>query len=151
MQPQSLLGQPNTGCKTSFHYFRFISKYDRLRHALIIRSSTIWLVILNLRSALPHVTIRKCCSEHQTLFARARGSGHETTRKCPAGMPQFQSSANFLFQIFNMIGQVLLWFSKFLCCTVYLLPIISQTQMLVGWSDVLSLINTDGTILVMLL
>ena len=53
--PQSVLGQPRTGWKTSFHYFRFISKYDRLRHAIIIRSSAIWiwLVISNPRSALP--------------------------------------------------------------------------------------------------
>ena len=52
---QSLLGQPKTGCETSFHYFRFISKYNHLRHAIIIRSSEIWLVISNPRWTSPHV------------------------------------------------------------------------------------------------
>jgi len=28
-----LLGQPNTGCETSFHYLQFGSKYDHLHHA----------------------------------------------------------------------------------------------------------------------
>jgi len=69
--------------------------------------------------------------------------------KCPAGMPRFRNSANFLFQIFNAIGQVLLWFSKFLCSTIYSLPV-SLTQMLVGWSNFLSLINTDGSIPILL-
>ena len=46
---QSLLGQLKTGCKTSFHYFGFVSKYN------IIRSSATWLVILNPRLAPPHV------------------------------------------------------------------------------------------------
>ena len=55
-RPQSLLGQPKTGCNTSFHYFRIISKYDHLRHAIVIRSSAIWLVISNLRLATPHLT-----------------------------------------------------------------------------------------------
>ena len=61
-------------------------------------------------------------------------------------MPRLLDSANFLFQIFNVIGRVLLQFSKFLCSTVYSLPVINQTWMLVGWSDVHSLINTDGGI-----
>jgi len=61
-------------------------------------------------------------------------------------MPQLLDSANFLFQIFNMIGQVLLQFLKFLCSTIYSLPVINRTRMLVGWSDVCSLINTDDSI-----
>ena len=61
-------------------------------------------------------------------------------------MPRFLNSANFRFQIFNAIGQVLLWFSKFLYSTVYSLPVISLTRMRVGSSDFLSLINTDGSI-----
>ena len=64
------------------------------------------------------------------------GLGINLAQKCLAGMTQFLNSANFLFQIFNAIGQVLLWFSTFLCSTVYSLPVISLTQMLVGWSDV---------------
>ena len=59
------------------------------------------------------------------------------------------NSANFLFQIFNAIGQVLLQFSKFLCSIVYSLPVISLTRTLVGWSDVRFLINTDGSISVL--
>ena len=61
-------------------------------------------------------------------------------------MPRFLNSANFLFQIFNTIGPLLLQFSKFLCSTVYLFPVISRTRTLVGWIDVLSLINTTGSI-----
>ena len=53
---QKLETTAKTGCETSFCYFRFVSKYDRLRHAIIIRSSAIWLVISNPRSAPPHVT-----------------------------------------------------------------------------------------------
>jgi len=47
-------------------------------------------------------------------------------------MPWFLNSANFLFQILNEIGQVLLHFSNFFCFTLYLLPVISLSQMLVG-------------------
>ena len=61
-------------------------------------------------------------------------------------MPGLSNSANFLFQIFNAIGQALLQFSKFLCSTVYSLPVISLTRTLVGWSDVPSLINAHGSI-----
>ena len=50
--------------------------------------------------------------------------------------------SKLLFQIFNMIGLLLLQFSKFLCSTVYLLPVISLTRTLIGWTDTLSLINT---------
>lgn len=39
--PQSLLGQLNTGCKTTFHYLKFALKYDHLCHASM--SSVIWL------------------------------------------------------------------------------------------------------------
>jgi len=72
-------------------------------------------------------------------------------RKCLAGMPRSLNSATFLFQISNAIGstiygQILLQFSKFLCSTVCSLPVISLTRTLVGWSDVRSLINTDGSI-----
>ena len=49
--------------------------------------------------------------------------GNNLARKYPARMPQFLNSANFLFQIFSAIGQVLLQFSKFPCSTVYLLPV----------------------------
>jgi len=56
------------------------------------------------------------------------------------------SATDFLFQIFNVIGQALPQYSKFLCSTVYLLPVINWTRTLVGWSDVRSLINTDGGI-----
>jgi len=56
------------------------------------------------------------------------------------------SATNFLFQIFNAIGQALLQFSKFLCSTVYSLPVIGVTWTLVGWSDVRSLISTDSSI-----
>ena len=63
-----------------------------------------------------------------------------------ARMPVSLNLANFLFQIFNTIGQVLLQFSKFLCSTVYSLPVISLTWTLAGWNDVCSLINTDGSI-----
>ena len=52
---------------------------------------------------------------------------NNVARECQAGMPQFQNSANFLFQILNAIGQVLLRFSKLLCSTVYSLPVISLT------------------------
>ena len=55
-------------------------------------------------------------------------------------------SCKLHFQIFNAIGQVLFQFSKFLCSTVYLLPVISKTWMLVGWCGILSLTNTDGSI-----
>ena len=65
---------------------------------------------------------------------RKEGSGkYNLARKCPVGMSQFLNSANFLFQIFNAIGQVLLRFSKFLCYTVYSLPVIGLTRMLHGW------------------
>ena len=62
-------------------------------------------------------------------------------------MPRFLNSANFLFQIINMIGPLLFQFSKFWCSTVYSLPVISRTRTLIGWTDVLSLINTTGSIL----
>jgi len=39
--------------------------------------------------------------------------------------------------------QIQLWFSKFQC---YPLPVITLTQTLVGWSDILSLINTNSSI-----
>ena len=62
------------------------------------------------------------------------GLGNNLAQKYmyPAGMLRFLNSANFLFQIFNAIGQVLLQFSKFLCSTVYSLPAISLTRILVG-------------------
>ena len=47
------IGTAETGCKTSFQYFRFVSKYDHLRHAIIIRSSAMRLVISNPRLARP--------------------------------------------------------------------------------------------------
>jgi len=75
-RPQSRLGQPKACCETCFHYFQFVSKYDRLRHAIIIRSTAIWLVISNPRLASPHVTRNVA----QTLFTPARGSGHKTTQ-----------------------------------------------------------------------
>ena len=72
----SLLGQRKTGCEVSFHYFRFVSKYDHLHHAIIIRSSNL---IGDLKSEIgPASCDKKCCSEHQTPFARARGCGQET-------------------------------------------------------------------------
>ena len=52
--------------------------------------------------------------------------------KCLAGMPRLLNSANLLFQISNVIGQVLLQFSKFLCSTVHSLPVINRTRTLVG-------------------
>jgi len=39
--------------------------------------------------------------------------GNNLARNYPAGMPQFLISTNFLFQIFNAIGQVLLQFQNF--------------------------------------
>ena len=51
---------------------------------------------------------------------RKEGSGkYNLARKCPVGMSQFLNSANFLFQIFNAIGQVLLRFSKFLFYRIF--------------------------------
>ena len=67
-----------------------------------------------------------------------KGLGNNLAQKCLAGMPGLLNSENFLFQIFNTIGQALLQFSKFLPSTLY--------SLLVGWSDVRSLINTDGSI-----
>ena len=52
----SQLGQLTTGCKTSFHYLQFSSKYNHLCHPNLSKSSAIWLVISNPRSAPPHVT-----------------------------------------------------------------------------------------------
>jgi len=59
-----------TRCKTSFHYFRFVSKYDRLHHAIIIRSSAISLVISNPRSAPPHVTRNVAQNTRPSLHVR---------------------------------------------------------------------------------
>ena len=82
----------------------------------------------------------------QTQPAR-KGLGNNLARKCLAGMWRLLNSAtHFLFQIFNVMGQALLHYSKFLCSTVYSLPVINWTRMLVGWSDVHSLINTDSSI-----
>jgi len=53
--PQSLSGQPKTGYETSFTISNLFQN-TILCHAIIVRSSAIWLVISNLRSALPHVT-----------------------------------------------------------------------------------------------
>ena len=55
-----------------------------------------------------------------------KGMRNNLAQKCLAGMLQFLNSTNFLFRIFNAIGQVLLQFSKFLSSTVYSPPIISQ-------------------------
>jgi len=53
-------------------------------------------------------------------FYRRRVCDHPLlARKCLAGVPRSLNSANFLFQIFNAIGQVLLQFSNF-----YVLPYI---------------------------
>jgi len=110
-RPQSPLGQLKTGYKTSFLYFRFDSKYDRLCHAIIIRSSANYL-IGDLKSEIgPAPCDKKCCSEHQTYFARVRGSGHETKpRFHPLGrkkvipwlfvlIPGFTSSSYNIFYI----------------------------------------------------
>ena len=64
------MGQPKTGCETSFRYFRFVSKYDRLRHAIVIRCSAIWLVISNPRSA-PLVTRNVAQNTRPSLHVRA--------------------------------------------------------------------------------
>ena len=64
-----------------------------------------------------------------------KGLGNNLALKCLAGMPWFLTLANF-FQMFNAIGQIPLQFSKFLCSTVYSLPVISWTRTLVGCSDV---------------
>jgi len=45
------VGTAETVCETSFHYFHSVSNYDYLRHAIIIRSSAIWLLISNPRLA----------------------------------------------------------------------------------------------------
>ena len=54
---------------------------------------------------------------------REEESGEFLARKCLAGMqrmPQLLNSAtDFLFKIFNVIGQALLQYPKFLCFTVY--------------------------------
>jgi len=55
------------------------------------------------------------------VWTNTRGGVWGITLLGVSGIPQFLNSANF-FQIFN--AQVLLWFSKFLCSTVYLLPAI---------------------------
>jgi len=83
---------------------------------------------------------------NNTQYSRRKGLANNLARSCPAGMPRFLNSANFLFQIFNVIGPLLLQFSKCLCSTVYLLAVISRTRTLIGWTDVLSLINTYGSI-----
>jgi len=90
-------------------------------------------------------------AEHVVSFqdthpTRKKGLGNNLARSCPAGIHRFLNSANFRFQIFNMIGPLLLQFSKFVCSTVYLFPVISRTRTLVGWTDILSLINTSGSI-----
>jgi len=66
--------------------------------------------------------------------------------KCPAGIPWFLNSANFLFQIFNRdwsdattIFKMSMFYSITTSCHYGL------TRTLVGWSD-LSLINTDSSI-----
>jgi len=74
------------------------------------------------------------------------GSGNNRAWKCLAGMPRFLNSANFPLSDLqcDWSGTTI---SKFQCSTIYLLPVVSLSQTLVGWSDVLSLINTDGSIL----
>jgi len=52
------------------------------------------------------------------------------------------------FKSSTAIGQILQQFSKYLCSTVYPLPVISLTETLVGWSD-LTLINTVSCIQVL--
>ena len=63
-------------------------------------------------------------------------------------MPQFLNSANFIFRSSTWLVRYYSNFKRrFLCFTVYyLFPVISRTRMLVGWSCILSLINTDCTI-----
>ena len=77
------------GCKVYWNSWK-----HAVRHVFIISDSfqnmiayimQLWLGLLqsdgDLKSEIgPAPCDKKCCSEHQTLFARARGSGHET--KC---------------------------------------------------------------------
>ena len=73
--------------------------------------------------------------------------GNNLVQRCLVGMPQFLSSTNFLFQIFNAVNPSgTIPISKALCFTVYSLPLISRTGILVGWTGGLSLINTNGSI-----
>ena len=56
----------------------------------------------------------QCCSSHThvvwTLDPTRKDLVNNLARKCLAEMPRFLNSANFLFQFFNVIGQVLLHF-----------------------------------------
>ena len=61
-----------------------------------------------------------------------------------SGMPWFLNLANSVFRS-SVIGQILLQFSMFYWVS-YSSSIISRTWTLVGWSDALSLLNTDGSI-----
>ena len=59
--------------------------------------------------------------------------GNNLVQRCLVGMPQFLSSTNFLFQIFNAVNPSgTIPISKALCFTVYSLPLISRTGILVG-------------------
>ena len=70
---------------------------------------------------------------------RKEGSGEQPCSE----VSSWNATANFLFQLFNTIGQVLLCFSMF-----YHIRFLSlfKLKRLVGWSDVLSLVNTDSSI-----
>ena len=59
--------------------FRLVSKYDRLRHAIIIRSSATWLVISNPRSAPPLVTRNVAQNTRPSLHVR-EGLGTRLSR-----------------------------------------------------------------------
>jgi len=54
--------------------------------------------------------------------------------------------SKLLFQIFNTIGPLLHQFSKFLCIQYICFLSFSRTRTLIGWTGVLSLINTCGSI-----
>ena len=71
-----------------------------------------------------------------------KGLGNNLARKCPMVF----KFCKLHFQIFNVIGQVLLQFSNFLCSTVYSLPVIRRTQTLVAWNAFFSSSTPTATL-----
>ena len=64
------IGTAENRLRDKFSLFPIRFKYDRLCHAIIIRSSAIWLVISNPRSAPPHVTRNVAQNTRPSLHMR---------------------------------------------------------------------------------
>jgi len=114
-----------------YEYYACMLQYIHSSRTMNARTLHLWVFLVS----FPDPPRKEEGSEKKTLLGAVQLECH--------GFWIQQTSS---FRSSTWLVPLLLQFSKFLCSTVYLLPVISWTRTLIGWTDVLSLINTCGSI-----